>query len=318
MSSSRPGIGATGADATAAALRSGRAEAASRWRSFRAAARLGFDIEANWADPLPFLIYTVIKPVFATLILVVMLEIISGGRTDPGIRAFVVVGSALWSFTVAGVAGFAQAVLEDRERYRMLKYLYVSPNDFLTLLLGRGIWRLAIGAFGALVTLALGTLFLGVPFTPGSIDWPLLALATAVGIAAVVALGMTLAAVTMQTRQDSWQYPEAVTGALFLVVGAVFPLTVLPGIVQAAGLLVPLTWWLEAVRRAVFPGIVSSIGGEGSLYTDLTGAAAPGTTELAVGMVVTTVLAVVAAALAFSWSEHRAKERGLFDQTTGS
>ena len=49
------------------------------------------------------------------------------------------------------------------------------------------------------------------------------------------------------------QYPEAVAGALFLVSGAVFPLSVLPPFAQAVGLISPLSWWMEGVRRALLP-----------------------------------------------------------------
>ena len=57
----------------------------------------------------------------------------------------------------------------------------------------------------------------------------------AVGLVAVVALGATMGAIVMQTRQDSWNYPEAVAGALFLLVGAVFPLAVLPAVAPSLG-----------------------------------------------------------------------------------
>jgi len=138
------------------------------------------------------------------------------------------------------------------------------------------------------------------------------------GLVSIIALGMLLAAVAMQTRQDSWQYPEAVAGAIFLVVGAVFPLAVLPSAVQAVGLLTPLTWWLEMVRRALFPDIVSAIGGRGSLYAELTGSAAPGSAEGVIVLLATTALVTIAALGTFRWSERRAKERGLFDLITGS
>jgi hypothetical protein len=37
----------------------------------------------------------------------------------------------------------------------MLKYIYVSPSDFLVVLLGRGLARVAVGGMGAAITLAL-------------------------------------------------------------------------------------------------------------------------------------------------------------------
>ena len=75
-------------------------------RSFATAARLGWLMEANWTDPILFFIYSVAKPLASALILVVMLDVISGGA-KPEFRAFVVIGSALWAFVMAGIAGLA-------------------------------------------------------------------------------------------------------------------------------------------------------------------------------------------------------------------
>jgi ABC-2 type transport system permease protein len=280
--------------------------------------RLGWQTEANWTDPLLFFIYSVAKPVGAALILIFMVDIISAGRADAGMRAFVVVGSALWSFVVAGIAGLAWSVLDDRERYRMLKYLYVSPNSLLLLLLGRGAARIGIGAFGAGITLLAGILVLGVPFDLLRVDWLLAIGAMALGLTGVLAIGVILAAIVMQTRQDSWSYPEAVAGAMFLLVGAVFPLAVLPAPVQFIGLLTPLAWWLEGVRQALFPGILSGVGGEGSLFAQLTGSTAPTGGQSLLMLAASTAVLAALAVVAFRWSEQRSRQRGLFDLITGS
>jgi len=292
----------------------GRADA---WRSFVTAARLGWAMEANWTDPLLFFIYSVAKPVASALILVVMLEVI-GGASSVAYRAYVVVGSALWSFVLSGISGLAWSVLDDRERYRMLKYVYVSPSDFLVVLAGRGLARIAVGAMGALITLAFGVLLLGVPFDPARIDWLLLAVITPLGLAAIVAIGAMLAAICLQTRQESWSYPEAVAGAMFLVSGAVFPLVVLPAAAQAIGLLMPVTWWLEGTRRALFPTEPGGIGGAGSIWASVAGTLQPSAPQVVLALMLTGAAGTLAALAAFTWSERRAKERGLLDQTTGS
>lgn len=287
------------------------------WRTFRTAARLGWQMEANWTDPVLFFIYSVAKPVSAALILVVMLDIISGGA-DPAYRAFVVVGTALWAIVLAGIAGLAWSVLDDRERYRMLRYVYVSPNDFIVVLLGRGVARLAVGAVGGAITIAVGVLALGVPFDLAVIDWPMLAASSVLGLGAIIAIGITLAAICLQTRQESWSYPEALAGALFLISGVVFPLSVLPGPVQAIGLATPLTWWMEGMRQAAFPGGRSAIGGDGSLWTTVTGTLTPEPVIVIGALLGTGALVTLAAIGVFRVSEHRAKERGLLDRTTGS
>jgi ABC-2 type transport system permease protein len=286
-------------------------------RSFVTAVRLGWQMEANWTDPILFFIYSVAKPLASALILVVMLDVISGGAR-PDYRAFVVVGSALWSFVISGVSGLAWMILDDRERYRMLKYLYVSPSDFLTVIFGRGVARIGVGAMGAAITLLVGVVVLGVPFEPGRIDWLLLAAVMVVGVVSILAIGLLMAAICMQTRQESWSYPEAASGALFLVSGVVFPLAILPMPVQGIGLLTPLTWWIEGIRHALFPGAVTAVGGSGSLFTQLTGAATPDPVTIIVVLLGTGAVATLAAVAVFRVSERRAKDRGLFDQTTGS
>src|SRR4029453_4675322 len=146
---------------------------------------------------------------------------------------------------LSGISGLAWTVLDDRERYRMLKYVYVSPSDFLVVLLGRGVARIAVGGMGALITLGVGVAVLGVPFDITRVDWPLFVVVMAMGLAAIIAIGVMLAAICLQTRQESWSYPEAVGGALFLVSGAIFPILVLPSDVQAAAPLPPLGWWCQ-------------------------------------------------------------------------
>jgi ABC-2 type transport system permease protein len=286
-------------------------------RSFRTAVRLGWSMEANWTDPLLFFIYSVAKPVASALILVVMLQVV-GGNASVQYRSFVVIGTALWAVVLSGVAGLAWAVLDDRERYRMLKYVYVSPSDFLVILLGRGVARLGVGAAGALITLTIGVLALGVPFDPATIDWPMLLVSTVIGLLAIVALGLVMAAVCLQTRQESWSYPDAFAGALFLVSGAVFPLAILPAPIQAVGLANPLAWWIEGVRHAFDPSSPSSLGGPGSLFQSLTGQLTPGNMQVVVALLVTGAVVTLAAAVTFRLSSRRAKERGLLDRTTGS
>jgi ABC-2 type transport system permease protein len=287
------------------------------WRGFVTAARLGWQMEANWTDPILFLIYSVAKPLSSTLIFVVMVEVIGGAGTA-GLRAFVVIGTALWSLVLSGIAGLAWSILDDRERYRMLRYIYVSPNSFVVMLLGRGVARIAVGAMGTLITLGVGIAVLGVPLDLAAVDWPLLVAVLVLGLVSIMAIGIILAAVCIQARQESWHYPEAVAGALFLISGAVFPLSALPAPVQVIGWGMPLTWWIEGVRHALFPGGVSGIGGPGSLFASFTGRSVPAPYEIVVALLVTGALATLAAAIVFRISERRAKNRGLLDQTTGS
>jgi len=50
------------------------------WAGFSTAVRLGWAVSSNWTRPLLFVIYIVLRPISAALILVVMYEVITGGR----------------------------------------------------------------------------------------------------------------------------------------------------------------------------------------------------------------------------------------------
>jgi ABC-type polysaccharide/polyol phosphate export permease len=171
---------------------------------------------------------------------------------------------------------------------------------------------------GTLVALVFATIVLGLRIDLATVNWPLLVISVTLGVVPILAIGVLLAAICLQTRQESWSYPDAFAGALFLVTGVVFPLAVLPDPIEVLGLINPVTWWVAGVRLAVLPDGPSSIGGEGSVWTAVTGSAAPDATTIILALCVTGALATLAATAIFRSSERHARELGLLDRTTGS
>ncbi|MEO6579235.1 MAG: ABC transporter permease [Candidatus Limnocylindria bacterium] len=275
---------------------------ADSWRSFRTAIGLGWAIEANWSDPFLFAVYTMAKPLAAAMILVVMFQVITQGQSVEFLQ-FLIVGSALWNVVFGVMGGLVQSILEDRERYRMMKYVVVTPSSLFPVLLGRSVARIAASLVAVVLTLAVGVVFLGVELRP---DLLLLVPATLLGVTAVVALGVFMAGWCLQLRQEAWSYPEAIAGALYLVSGAIFPIDVLPGFLHPIALASPTTWWLEASRRGLVghgaPGMLEGLGdGQVLLF-----------------LVVSTAIVIPLALAAFRWFMRRAREAGLLDMTTGS
>jgi ABC-2 type transport system permease protein len=275
------------------------------WRSLATGARLGWAIESNWTDPFLFAVYAVARPVGAAMVLVAIVWVVSGGgRSD--YLGYLVVGSACWTFVGGGMSGFVWAVLDDRERYRMLKYVVLSAAQFLPFLVGRASAQLVAAAAGFLVTLLVGVVFLGVDLDPGAVDWPLLVPTMAVGLASIVALGLAVAGLCLTIRREAWSYPEAIAGGLYLLSGAIFPPDVLPAALQPVALALPMTWWLEGVRRALLgvstPGILAGFPDAAVLLA----------------LCASTAVLTLGSWAVFRTFERVARERGLIDQTTGS
>ena len=80
------------------------------WRDLRTikwSAWLGWQMESNWTNPFLFLLYSIIKPIFATFILVFMFVIITGGvEQDPTLFSYMFIGNAFYMF-VAQVMGIS-------------------------------------------------------------------------------------------------------------------------------------------------------------------------------------------------------------------
>ena len=273
------------------------------WRSFRTAVGLGWAVESNWSDPLLFGIYTLAKPLAGALILVVMFQVITGGN-NPEFLQFLVVGSALWNIVIGVLAGLVLTILEDRERYRMMKYVVVTPTSLFPFLLGRSVARVGGSAVAVVVTIAIGVVFLGVDLR---IDLPYLVAASVLGLLAVMALGIFMAGWCLQLRQEAWSYPEAIAGALYLVSGAIFPIDFLPAILHPLAYVLPTTWWLEASRRGLL--------GHGTPDSAIGGISDP---LVMLFLLISTAVAIPLALAAFAWFMHRAREAGLLDMVTGS
>ncbi|MBI3160283.1 MAG: ABC transporter permease [Chloroflexi bacterium] len=275
-------------------------------RTFRFAAWLGWQIESNWADPFVFAIYSVIKPISSAAILVVMYSVITKGAFENPVFPYIYLGNAFYIYVGAIMAGISWAVIEDREHYRMLKYMYIAPLHYPTYLLGRGVARFLTGSISVFITIAFGVLFLNVPLNIYAADWGLFFVSLGLGVLMLGFMGLLLGSITMVIVNHVWFLGEAVAGALFLFSGAIFPLEVLPAWLRPVGYAMPLTYWLELMRRAL-------IGDVARAFPTLAGFS---NMELIGILLATTAVIGLAAFLTYRYCDYRARELGYIDRVT--
>ncbi len=275
-------------------------------RSFVFASWLGWQIESNWADPFLFAIYSIAKPVAGALILVVMYNIVTQGKVNAPIFPYIYVGNAFYIYVAMVMTGVSWAIVDDREHYRTLKYLYVAPLRIPLYLMGRGTARFIIGSISVTITLLFGALVLKLPLSPAGANWPLFFAALALGVLSLALMGLLLAGVTLLIANHVWFVGDAVAGAMFLFSGAVFPLDVLPAFLRPIGFALPLTYWLELVRRAL-------LGQAAEAFPTLAGFSNAQLFGILAGL---TLFYGLLATIVFRWCDHLARERGMIDMTT--
>jgi len=201
------------------------------------------------------------------------------------------------------MAGTSYAILDDRERYRTLKYLYVAPISVPVYVVGQAVARFVIRTLAVVITLAAGVLFFGLPVSLARVNWPLFAASMLLGVASLVSLGLVLGAWTLTIRNEPWFLSEAVAAAMYLFSGAIFPLDILPRWLQPIGFTLTMSYWLELVRRSV-------LGDAAAAFP--TFAALSDGQLLRILAAMTLVLAVIAA-VAFRFFDRVARDRGLID-----
>ncbi len=262
---------------------------------------LGWQIESNWTDPLLFFIYSIARPLGGVLILVFMYFVVArGGRGE--MLGFFVVGTALWPFVVRGVMGIAWGLISDREHWRTLRYIYTAPIPYRAYLVGRALAQATSAVAPAVITLLFGRYVLGVSIHAATVNVAYTIGVMAVGIAGIVALGLAVVSLAMLIAGEAWRMPEGVGAALYLLCGAIFPVTALPQWLQPVAQVFPLTWWLEGMRRGLLgPAAVKSFPWAADAQV------------LSYEILVTAIWIVLTSAV-YVIAERRARQLGILDQ----
>jgi len=281
----------------------------SELRTFKNAAWLGWQMEANWTDPFLFAIYSVVKPLAGTLILVFMYLVITHGETETMFFSYMYVGNAMYMFVADVLFGVTWVIHDDREHYMTLKQVYIAPIKFETYIFGRAAIKIAITSFGVLLTLLFGVFVLGVDIDLAAVNWPLLVMALILGLATLAIMGLALGGVTFLTAKHAMGINEGVAGIFYVLSGVIFPITILPDWAQSISKFLPVTYWMEGVRRGLEPGVITALGPTTGLqgFSDL---------QLLLILVVTAVAFLFISLGIFRYADKVARRKGKIDWTS--
>ncbi len=273
-------------------------------RSARESFWVGWKIESNWTDPVLFATYRIVQPL-ASLLIVAFIVIIGSSAPGAGLPklflAQIIVGNAFFVYVVQVMMTMGWLVHTDRSRYEVLKNIYISPGTLHPYLVGRGLVSVVNATISVLVTLLFsvaifnGVLNLGIPLNFLNVNLFMLLPAVVLGIASLIAVGYILCAVNICSHRLEFILGESVSGVFFLFGGVIFPVSALPGPLQQISAVLPVTYFLEAVKDSF--GLTTS-----NYLADLGFLAA------------TTVAALVVGVWVFRLAEQRAKKLGLFDR----
>ncbi len=167
-----------------------------------------------------------------------------------------------FSFTVVGTA-----ILGQEQATGTMEALLATPATPSAVILGSALYELAQALLLAVVVLSVGA-FVGVHvvLTPVALLGSVVAL---LGLLTLFAgLGVAVAAFTMAFKRGT-ALVGLITGALALLGGVWFPVTLLPGVVRWVAQLLPFTWGVAALRDCLLSGHVDVLRLTGLLVSGL-------------------------------------------------
>ena len=212
-------------------------------RRFRTAAWLGWLIEANWADPFTFVVYSVLRPLATALILAVMYSAVAGVATSAHAFIGFYVANAFHEYVTRILVGMGWVVVEEREEYETLKYVYASPVGIFIYLWGRSTVKFAQATLSMVLILAMGWVVMGLRWDWSAVRWGPLLLSLSLGLVAVVYFGFLVAGWALVLPRAAISVNEGVAAGLYLLCGVIFPIDLLPRALQVLALALPFTWW---------------------------------------------------------------------------
>jgi ABC-2 type transport system permease protein len=231
--------------------------------------------------------------------------ITQGNFTNP-LFPYIYLGNAFYTYVFTVMNGVSWAVIDDREHYKTLKYMYVAPIRIPFYLLGRGVAGFFVASLSVFITILAGVLFLHVSFDPMQANWLLFTISLLIGVIMLAMMGLVLGAVSLLVVRHSGFMAEGVSGVLFIFSGAIYPLEVLPVWLRPVGFAIPITYWLELMRRSL-------VGNVAQAFPTL---ARFGNLELLAILAGLSIIFGIASIFIFRYCDRRAREGGLIDRTT--
>jgi ABC-2 type transport system permease protein len=241
-------VTATLADAPVAGRSRGLfAQARRAWQITSAFTWLGYTEEL--AYPLNFVLKQA-QPVFTVVVYYyVSLLVDSGPDVGGDYYSFVVVGAVVIRMLDSGLGSFS-ATLEATVSQGRLESLLVEPIRWKLIPFGLASWSILTSAITSIVMAGLGVL-IGVDVKLSGV--PAATFIMVLGIGASHALGIIAAAVKLISKRGN-PFVTLYGMAVVLLCGLMFPVSSLWPPLRALSYLLPPTYAIEGVRRALLPG----------------------------------------------------------------
>jgi ABC-2 type transport system permease protein len=176
----------------------------------------------------------------------------TGGTLDVERQTTILlIGAVLWAYL-----GIVFEILTETvawERWEgTIEYTFMAPLSRAVHLFGMGAFGVLYGVVRTALLFTVVALFFGLSFPDADFGAALVLLAVA--SVSFVGIGMVTAVLPLISPEKGAQLGFVAQGLLLVVSGVYYPISVMPGWMQALAHISPATYALDGIRRAVLDG----------------------------------------------------------------
>lgn len=270
-----------------------------RIRSLMASAWVGWEVESNWTEPFIFIGLQIIRPLASTLLFPLLYIVgmnFTGQAVDTEYLTYIFIGTAFLTPYIFAAETGGTIVSQDRERYGVMKSIYITSSSLPTYFFGRYLAIAGISLISTMCSFAISYLFIvyGVGHNLNII--PANLIETALSLAAVyvgsVAIFYLLPSLNLLTNKLQWSLTYYFLGLLYLLGDILYPVEQLNPALAFLRYVLPINQALNSVRASFGLNVEANI---------------------AYAFVVSAVWVVFSIAV-FRRALHRARAKGLLDK----
>jgi ABC-2 type transport system permease protein len=164
--------------------------------------------------------------------------------------AFIITGAILWQIVTLGLYSISGSFMLEMIT-GTLETIYLSRTNILLVLVGVSLFSLLTSLVTVVGSLVLAVIIFGVQVHFGNLLLAFLVLVLT--YLSMLGFGMIFAGITIITKTIG-QLVSVFTLLLMFLSGVVFPISLLPGVMQEASAFIPLTHALDALRSTLLLG----------------------------------------------------------------
>ncbi len=208
-------------------------------------------VKRYWGWEIVWLAYSIANSLSITFIGAGMGQISGEAVNTSYLVLYLLIGTLVWHYLAVVFDNISEVIAWERWE-GTIEYTFMAPVTRFTHMMGQTIFSLVYGLLHTAIILGVVALFFRLDLSQANLGASTLVLVS--GSLSFIGFGIVASVLPLLFPERGAQMTNVLQALFLLVSGVYYPVTVLPGWIQAVSRLSPATYVLEAMRQGILEG----------------------------------------------------------------